>query len=146
MSAIGVSRFAPQVWYAKALAEVPVVPAEKADDCEWRPLQHHFRLTAFGANAYSAGERGQGLLDEHDETGSGQEELYLVIAGAALFTLGDEHVEARAPFVVAVPGPAVVRSAVALEPATTVLAFGGERRESFRSSWEERHFSSVPQA
>ena len=133
-------------WYAKPLAEVPLVPPEQDDDCDWRPLQHHFHLTAFGANAYTADEAGQELLGEHDETKSGQEELYLVIAGAARFLLDGEAVEARAPFAVAVPDPAVRRSAVAVEPATTVLAFGGEARDRFRSSWDARHFCDVRRA
>ena len=48
--------------------------------------------------------------------------------------------------VVAVPDPAVRRSAVALERGTAVLALGGQRRDAFASSWDARHFESVPRA
>ena len=133
-------------WYAKALVDVPTVPIDEPGDPVWHPLQHHFGLTAFGVNAYTAPEAGLELLGAHDESASGQEELYVVTSGVARFTLDGEELEARAPFVVAVPDPAVTRAAVALEPGTTVLAVGGERREAFRSSWNARHFESVPRA
>jgi hypothetical protein len=71
---------------------------------------------------------------------------YVVVGGLARFTLDGADVDAPAITVVAVPDPAVVRAAVALEHGTTVLALGGERREAFRSSWDERHFVSVPRA
>ena len=86
------------------------------------------------------------LLETHDETASGQEELYVVAAGSARFTLDGEEVVARAPFVVAVVDPAVTRSAVAGKPGTIVLAFGGEPRADFRSSWNERWFAGIPRA
>jgi len=35
----------------RRLADVLRIPVE-ADDPEWYPLQHHFGLTAFGANVY----------------------------------------------------------------------------------------------
>jgi hypothetical protein len=133
-------------WFARPLAEVPTIGPEDAGDPIWYPLQHHFGLTAFGANAYVAPEAGGELLGAHDELASGQEELYVVVAGVALFTLDGDEFEARAPFVVAVPDPAVSRAAVAVESATTVLAFGGEHREEFRSSWRESHFRGVPRA
>ncbi|MGI9110897.1 MAG: hypothetical protein ACR2GT_01640 [Gaiellaceae bacterium] len=103
-------------------------------------------MTAFGANAYVAAESGLNLLGAHEETESGQEELYVVVSGAALFTLDGEDVDAPAPFVVAVLDPAVTRAAVSVEPGTTVLAFGGEPREGFESSWGARWFRSVPRA
>lgn len=133
-------------WFARPLADVPTIDPEEAGDPVWHPLQHHFGLTAFGANAYVAAESGGELLGAHDELASGQEELYVVVAGVARFTLDGDEVEAPAPFVVAVPDPAVTRAAVAAEAGTTVLAFGGERREDFRSSWGESHFRGVPRA
>ena len=132
-------------WFSRRLEEIPRIPPDEPGDPVWYALQHHFGLTAFGVNAYVA-EAGGELLGEHDETSSGQEELYVVVAGLARFTLDGADVDAPAITVVAVPDPAVVRAAVALEHGTTVLALGGERREAFRSSWDERHFVSVPRA
>lgn len=133
-------------WHAKPLADVPTIGPEEPSDPVWQPLQHHLGMTAFGANAYVAAESGLNLLEAHDETKSGQEELYVVVSGTARFTLDGEDVEAPAPFVVAVLDPAVIRAAVSVEPGTTVLAFGGEPREGFESSWDERWFLGVSRA
>ena len=131
-------------WSAKSLDEVPLIEKEAPGDPDWFPLQHHFGLTAFGVNVYVATAAGETLLERHDETGSGQEELYLVTAGSARFELDGEEVLAEAPFVVAVPDPAVRCGARAVEAGTTVVALGGEPRERFDSSWQSHHFENVP--
>ena len=133
-------------WSAKPLRKVPTVEKEAPGDPEWFPLQHHFGLTAFGANVYVAPAAGDELLGRHDETESGQEELYLVVAGAAQFELDGEDIRAEAPFVIAVTDPAVTREARALEAGTTLVALGGEPREQFESSWQRHHFDGVPRA
>jgi hypothetical protein len=102
-------------------------------------------LTAFGANVYVASEAGGDLLGEHDETKSGQEELYLVVAGEALFTVDGKSFDSPALTVVAVPDPAVVRGATAKTAGTMVVALGGEARDDFRSSWQAKWFEGAPQ-
>jgi quercetin dioxygenase-like cupin family protein len=129
----------------RRLEDIPRIPADEAGDPDWYPLQHFFRLTAFGVNVYVAKEAGGDLLSEHDEAKSGQEELFLVIAGEATFTLDGETVDAPALTVVAVPDPAVVRGAIAREAGTTVVALGGEAQDQFRSSWQPRWFEGAPQ-
>jgi hypothetical protein len=129
----------------RRLEDIPRIPAEEAGDPEWYPVQHYFRLTAFGANVYVASEAGKDLLAAHDEKPSGQEELYLVVAGEAVFTLDEESFDAPAVTVVAVPDPAVVRSATAKTAGTTVVALGGEARTDFRSSWQPKWFEGAPQ-
>ena len=127
------------------LADLPRIPEDEPGDPDWYPIQHFFRLTAFGMNAYVAREVGQGLIADHDEAGSCQEEVYVVTAGRARFTLdGVEH-EVDAGAVVALPDPATRRSAVALSPGTTILAVGGPKRERFDSSWQHHHFEGVRQ-
>lgn len=133
-------------WSAKPLREVPLVAKESAGDPDWYPLQHHFGLTAFGVNVYVAAAAGGELLGRHDEKESNQEELYLVVAGAARFELDGDEVRAEAPYVVAVPDAAVTRQAVALAPGTTVVALGGRPQSRFDSSWQRRHFEDVPRA
>ena len=71
----------------KKLTDVPRVTDGDADDPDWHPVTHHFGLTAFGLNAFVAREAGQELIGEHDETGSGQEEVYVVLDGVARFWL-----------------------------------------------------------
>jgi hypothetical protein len=129
----------------RRLEDVPRIPAEDKGDPDWYPLQHYFRLTAFGANVYVASEAGGDLLGDHDETKSGQEELYLVVAGEAVFTVDGKSFDSPALTVVAVPDPAVVRGATAKTAGTTVVALGGEARDDFRSSWQAKWFEGAPQ-
>ena len=75
------------------------------DDIERRgrdlPVREHLRIRAFGVNAYESGEDGT-LIGEHDESGSGQQELYLVLDGNATFEIDGETVDAPAGTLVAV--------------------------------------------
>ena len=129
----------------RRLEDVPRIPIEEPGDPEWYPLQHYFGFTAFGANVYVASQAGGDLLGAHDETASRQEELYLVVAGEAAFTLDGETVDAPAVTVVAVPDPTVVRGATVKTAGTAVVALGGEAREEFRSSWQPKWFERAPQ-
>jgi hypothetical protein len=127
----------------RRLDEVPRIPPEHPDDVDWFPLQHHFRLTAFGANVYVATRDGGDLIATHAE--SDQEELYLVVEGEAAFTLDGEQVDAPAFTAIAVGDPTVARGAVARTAGTTVIAIGGPPRERFESSWQSKWFENVPQ-
>jgi hypothetical protein len=44
------------------------------------PLREHLGIHSFGINAITLGEDGT-LINEHDESGSGQEEVYVVLRG-----------------------------------------------------------------
>jgi hypothetical protein len=127
----------------RRLHDVPTMAGEEHDP-HWHALQHYFGLTAFGVNVYVAKNDGDELLAEHDEAGSAQEELYLVTAGEATFTIDGEDFEAPAVTVVAVPDPAVRRGARARAAGATIVAIGGERQEAFRSSWQPHHFENAP--
>ena len=88
-------------------------------------------------NAYTAAEVGGEVVEEHTEESLGHEEVYVVVAGHATFTLDGEEVDAPAGTIVHLPEPKVKRTAVALEPGTTVLAVGAKRGEAFTpSGWE----------
>jgi tetratricopeptide (TPR) repeat protein len=105
----------------------------------WRPLRATLGIQAFGINAYSA-EPGEHVVEPHDETGGGagrHEELYVVVSGRAAFTCGGVTVDAPAGTCVFLEDPAERREAVAMEPATTVLAIGGRVGEAYEvSPWE----------
>jgi hypothetical protein len=107
-------------WAIRRLDDLPRIAAEGEPD--WFPLQHVFGLTAFGANLF-VGDAAQTLVEEHDETGSGQEELYLVVAGSAVYQIDGEEVEAAAVSAVAIRNPAVRRSAEARGDGTQLLVF-----------------------
>ena len=50
--------------------------------CPWRPIRQHFGILSFGANAFTAREAGDRLINEHDESEEdAHEELYLVQQG-----------------------------------------------------------------
>ena len=131
--------------WVKRLDEVPLVPTDDPDDFDWYALQHHFGLSAFGVNAFG-GDSGIQLVAEHDEVESGQEELYVVVRGAARFTLNGEEHDAPAVSAVAVPDLAVTRAAVASEDRTIVLAVGAPAGSGFATTWRSVHFEHVPRA
>jgi tetratricopeptide (TPR) repeat protein len=104
-------------------------------------LRRHFDIGSFGTSAYRSKAAGE-LIGEHDEEGfrigvSGQEELYIVVAGRATFSVNGERVDAPAGSVVFVRDPAATRGAVAEEPGTSVIAIGGKPGEAFLPLPEE---------
>jgi hypothetical protein len=124
------------VSYAVAhIDELESFPIEGQGGLTWRPVRRHFGIGAFGVNAYTAGEAGQRVVEEHREE-DGHEELYVVVSGRAMFTLdGDEHDAPAGTLVHCRPG--TLRGAVATEPGTTVLGIGAKPGEVFRpSGWE----------
>src|SRR5437588_6521176 len=90
----------------------------------WRPVRHHFGITSFGVNAWTAREAGARIINEHDESDpDSNEELYLVLRGRASFEVDGEKLDAPAgTFVFVRPG--VKRTAFAEEPDTTIIAVG----------------------
>jgi hypothetical protein len=79
------------------------------------------------------------VVEEHTEKALGHEEVYLVLAGRAAFTLNDETLDAPAGTVVFIRDPEVKRHARAEEPGTSVLAVGGPRGAAYEpSAWEDR--------
>ena len=129
----------------RSLREIPLVADGESDDPDWHPLQYFFGLTAFGANVFVAGTEGQTLVDEHDERASGQEELYVVLAGEAEFELDGEKVRVARGAVVAVPEPSVRRRAVACLSGTTLLVIGAAPG-CFTTTWRASHFAGLPRA
>ena len=98
------------------------------------PVRLHFGITAFGVNAW-IGDEGVVLVPEHDEE-SGDEELYVVLAGRATFTIAGDTVDAPAGTLVYVE-PAEKRTAVASAPGTQVLAIGATPGKAWEpGDWE----------
>jgi tetratricopeptide (TPR) repeat protein len=117
------------------------LPGNETDGRVRMEVGRHFGIQSFGTSAYRSVEGGE-LVNEHDEAGfriglSGQEELYVVVAGLATFTVNGEQVEAPAGSLIFVRDPAAKRSARAEEPGTIVLAIGGKPGEAFLPLTEE---------
>ncbi len=112
---------------------------EELDDGRqpYRPVRHHFGITAFGVTAWTAHAAGDQIINEHDESdGSAQEELYLVMRGRAVFELDGDRVDAPAGTFVFAP-PNVNRTAFAEEPETTIIALGGTPGKAYEPvGWE----------
>jgi tetratricopeptide (TPR) repeat protein len=102
----------------------------------WRPVRHHFGITAFGINSWTAPDAGDRIINEHDEADDANEELYLVLRGRAVFELDGERLDAPAGTLVFVR-PAVKRTAFAEEPGTTIIAVGGVPGKAYEPvGWE----------
>ena len=112
----------------------------------WHPVRRRLGTRAFGVNAYSA-NAGALLIEPHDETGpgaGGHEELYVVIAGRARFTVSGEEVDAPAGTFVFVADRTAKREAVALEDGTTALVVGGPPEQEVPVSPWEFYFAAEP--
>ena len=89
------------------------------------PVREHLGIHAFGINAYTPSEDGT-LINEHDEAGTGQEELYIVLDGKATFEIDGQAVDAP-PGTLVFVGPGLQRSGTG---EGTVLAVGGTPGEA----------------
>ena len=105
--------------------------------CPLRPVRHHFGITSFGVNAWTARDAGDRIINEHDESEQdSDEELYLVMQGRATFELDGERVDAPAGTLV-FARPGVTRTAFAEEAGTTIIALGGTPGKAYEpNGWE----------
>jgi hypothetical protein len=105
-----------------------------------RPLRKQLGFRPFGVNVWSAEAAGDKLVPPHEED-SGHEELYVVVRGAARFTLGEETFDAPAGTLVhALAG--TFRTATAAEPETMILVAGATVGEAYVPfNWEDVHIA-----
>jgi tetratricopeptide (TPR) repeat protein len=120
---------------AQAYQTARIGDLERADG--WAPIRAALDVQAFGVNAWTAHAPGATLIPPHDEAPSGHEELFVVAAGHARFTVGEDEIDAPAGEIVFVRDPAVSRAAVAVEADTTIVSVGATAGRAFRPrSWE----------
>ncbi len=97
------------------------------------PVREYLGIRAFGVNAFAPSEGGM-LVNEHDEAGSGQEELYIVLDGKVTFEIDGEAVEGQQGTLVFV-GPESRRKATG---DGTILVVGGTPGEAYQGiDWGE---------
>jgi quercetin dioxygenase-like cupin family protein len=110
------------------------------DDMERRgrdiPVRERLGIHAFGVNAFTPGEDGT-LINDHDEAGTGQEELYVVLDGNVTFEVDGETVDAP-PGTMVFVGPESRRKATG---DGTVLAVGATPGQAYEGidwgdAWE----------
>jgi quercetin dioxygenase-like cupin family protein len=122
------------------MSEYRVARLEEIEEIEdegraFRAVRHHLGVTAFGVTAWTVGDAGARIINEHDESGGG-EELYLVLNGHAVFELDGDRVDAPAGTFVFAP-PDVKRTAFAEEAGTTIVAVGGTPGKAYDPrGWE----------
>jgi tetratricopeptide (TPR) repeat protein len=115
---------------------------------QYRPIRRRLGVRAFGVNAYTAERAGEQVIERHDEVSGGgpgrQEELYMVVAGHAEFTVAGETVDAPAGTLVFVSDVAAERGAVARADGTTVVVVGGPADAPIPTSPFEYWFAAEP--
>ncbi|HEY1510854.1 MAG TPA: cupin domain-containing protein [Solirubrobacteraceae bacterium] len=123
------------------LDEIEAIPGPGT--LTWRPVRATLGIRAFGCNAYTAANAGDDVVEPHTENPTlAHEELYFVASGRASFTIDEQQHDAPAGTYVFIPDPASHRHAVAAEPGTTVLSFGGP--PTFEPSAWEWTFRAAP--
>jgi len=129
-----------QGWRALAIDDVEALPWRHSE-LRWLPLRGALGSRIVGIGGFVTERAGQQVVEDHVETsdGRGHEELYLVLRGRAEFMLDGTGLDLPAGSILLVDDPAVRRSAVAAEPDTVVIAFGGPPSfEPAASEWIER--------
>jgi len=110
----------------------------------WAPVRHHFGIETFGVNAWR-GKNGDRVITPHSHEEDGAPELYVVISGAAKFTIGGEDVEASAVEFVWVDDAKAERVAHATADDTVVLSIGagghGASEAYTPSGWDTKYLS-----
>jgi hypothetical protein len=102
----------------------------------YRPVRHHFGIESFGVTAWIGAAEGDPIINEYDEESEPAEELFIVVSGRARFDLEGETVEA-APGALVYTEPGTLRTAVAAEPATTILVVDGRPGKVYDATgWE----------
>src|SRR6476659_2000494 len=91
------------------------------------PVREHLGIQAFGINAFTPAEDGT-LVNEHDEAGAGQEELYIVLDGNVTFEVDGETVNAS-PGTLVFVGPQPRRKETG---DGTILAVGGTPGKAYQ--------------
>jgi uncharacterized cupin superfamily protein len=126
-------------WSKRAISDVPcVAPAgyfrQWARDPEfgagWHSVGEVLGVDGFGVNVSEA-DAGRELIVPHDEVPyGGQEELYVLLRGRALFVCNGETVE-LGPGELLLISAEVNREATAVDDGTAVLCIGGTPGQAY---------------
>jgi hypothetical protein len=102
----------------------------------YRPVRHHLGIQGFGVTAWVGAAAGDPIINEYDEDSEPAEELFIVASGRAIFELEGEKVDATVGTLV-FTAQGTRRTAVAAEPATTILVVDGTPGKAYDASgWE----------
>jgi tetratricopeptide (TPR) repeat protein len=110
----------------------------------WHPVRRRLGIRAFGMNAYTAEAVGKQIVEEHDESSLGHEEVYVVLRGAVAFTIDRDTFDAEAGTIVFIRDPSLRRVAVAKTDDALVLAVGNAPGKAYEASPWETAFAAAP--
>jgi uncharacterized cupin superfamily protein len=119
------------------VATIDDIPPVKADwPTTWKSVRHHFGITAFGVNAVTK-DAGNVLIPEHHHGETGEQELYVVLAGEAVATLDGEQVRVPAGSAVGVECGTSRKFESAASP-TTLMVIGAVPGKAYEvGDWEK---------
>jgi uncharacterized cupin superfamily protein len=121
-------------WKVAAIDDIP--PVKDDWPATWKSVRHHFGITAFGVNAVTK-DAGSVLIPEHDHAETGEQELYVVLAGEVLATLEREQVRVPAGSAVGVEGGTRRKFESAASP-TTLVVIGAIPGKAYEvGAWEK---------
>jgi tetratricopeptide (TPR) repeat protein len=115
-----------------------IAPGATDDGRQRFDVRRSFDITSFGVQAFSA-PSGVDVIRAHDEmflAEAAQEELYVVLRGAATFEIDGESIEAPEGSLVHVR-PTAMRKATAKDDGTTILVVGGTPGKAYEPVPEE---------
>ncbi|MEO1175384.1 MAG: cupin domain-containing protein [Myxococcota bacterium] len=116
----------------KAISEVEPYAGEHAiPGVRFRAVRDALAVTAWGMNVIEIDPHNEGY-PEHDHAEDGQEEVYVILEGAAKLVSGEDEVTVRAGQLVRVP-PAVRRRFITGEAPVVFLAIGGTPGKAYPS-------------
>ena len=128
-------------WEAVHVDELDAIPVAGV---VWHPVRRRLGIRAFGMNVYTAEAVGKQIVEEHDESSLGHQEVYVVVRGRVSFTVGGEPLEAPAGTIVFISDPRLKRVAVAETEDALVLAVGNAAGRAYEPSPWEATFAAAP--
>jgi tetratricopeptide (TPR) repeat protein len=128
-------------WESVHVDELDAIPVAGV---VWHPVRRRLGIQAFGMNVYTAEAVGRQIVEEHDESSLGHQEVYAVIRGRVAFTVGGETFAAPAGTIVFIRDPALKRVAVAETEDAMVLAVGNAAGKPYEPSAWETTFAAAP--
>jgi mannose-6-phosphate isomerase-like protein (cupin superfamily) len=121
-------------WGVATISEIP--PVKDDWPATWKSIRHHFGITAFGINGVTK-DAGNVLVPEHNESESGQQEVFIVVEGSAVATLDGEQVEMSAGQIAAVE-PGSTRKFESTSSPTTMVIVGAPVGKAYEvGAWEQ---------
>ena len=121
-------------WKTASVHEIP--PVKPDWPATWKSIRHHCGITAFGINGVTK-DAGNVLTPEHDETASGQQEVFFVHEGEVLATLDGEEVRVPAGSIIFCE-PGTKRKIEATASPTTMLIIGAPVGRAYEiGPWEQ---------